>query len=280
MVKWNYPHANGAPPREQQTIQKRICFTELAPRELSGHAKTFGNFALEFDVHTLKRIGAMPVFYIPQATDNDENGVTSLAATLVIQATDAMILAMRLGGVKKILDDPATTQSTLDCTFGLQTETLRTFHFNVPEARKVIEGFTYALTPPEMLEHALTGLLGCFYPADNLRDNRALAYYRQREWRIAWNFAIGGEEVMRRPSDELIGRLLDIDADFFGRDFPTPSGPRQLASEARVFPGIAGKRIIQMVNRVVVPREALTSAKAIVARFAPAVPVVSIEDMM
>jgi hypothetical protein len=150
---------------------------------------------------------------------------------------------------------------------------------NVPEARKVLEGFTYALTPPDMLEQALTGLLSCFYPADNLRDNKALAYYRQREWRIAWNFAIRGEEVMRRPSDELIGRLLDIDPEFFGRDFPTASGPRPLAAQALVFPGIAGKRVIEMANRVVVPRAALSSAKAIAIRFAPEVPVVCIEDM-
>jgi hypothetical protein len=279
VVKWNYPHADGAPPREQQTIQRRICFTELAPTELVQHAEEFGHFALEFDVQTLKRMGAMPVFYIPQATEHDEHGVTSLGATLVIQAIDAMILATRLGGVKKILDDPATTQSTLDCTFGFRTEKLKTFHLNVPEARKVIQGFTYALTPPDMLEQALTGLLSCFYPADNLRDNKALAYYRQREWRIAWNFAIRGEEVMRGPSDELIGRLLDTDPDFFGRDFPTALGPRRLATEALVFPGIAGKRVVEMANRVVVPRAALTAAKAIATRFASGVPVICIEDM-
>jgi hypothetical protein len=279
LVKWNYPHADGTPPREQQTIQKRICFTELAPTELIEHAKEFGHFALEFDVHTLKRMGAMPVFYIPQATEDDEYGVTSLGATLVIQAIDAMILAMRLGGVKKILDDAPTTQSTLDCTFGFQTETLKTFQLNVPEARKVIEGLTYALTPPDMLEHALTGLLSCFYPADNLRDNKALAYYRQREWRIAWNFAIRGEEVMRRPSNEVVARLLEIDSDFFGRNFDTPAGMSQLAREALVLPGVGGKRLIELVNRIVVPRAAAPAAQALVARVGTSTPVVCIEDM-
>jgi hypothetical protein len=277
VVKWHYPHADGSPPREQQTIQRRICFTELAPDELIEHAKEFGHFAIEFDVQTLKRMGAMPVFYIPQPTETDKHGVASLGSTLVIQAIDAMILAMRISGVKKILDDPATTQSSLDCTFGF--ENLKTFQLSVPEARNVIDGLTYAITPPDMLEHALSGLLSCFYPADNLRDNKALAYYRQREWRIAWNFSIRGDEVLRRPSDELIGRLLDIDADFFARDFPTASGTSRLANEALLFPGMMGKRTIEMANRVVVPREALTSAKAIVARHAPDVPVVCIEDL-
>ena len=279
LVKWRYPHADGSPPREQQTIQRRICFTELAPGELIEHAKEFGHFALEFDVHTLKRLGAMPVFYIPQEPDNDEQGSTSLGATLVVQAIDAMILAMRIAGVKSILDDPATTQSTLDCTFGFQAERLKTFTLNVPEARTVIEGFTHALTPPDMLEQALTGLLSCFYPADNLRDNKALAYYRQREWRIAWNFAINGEEVMRQPSDEVVSRLIEIDADFSGRNFETPQGIVQLARTSWILPGFGGRRIVELANRVVVPRAALASAKAILARIAPSVAVVCIEDL-
>jgi hypothetical protein len=276
VVKWRNPHADGSPPREQQTIQRRICFTELAPSELIEHAKEFGHFALEFDVQTLKRMGAMPVFYIPQATDKDEHGVTSLGSTLVIQAIDAMILAMRLAGIKALLDDP-TVGERLDCTLGF--EKLKTFNLDVQKTREAIEAFTYAITPPDMLEHALTGLLSCFYPADNLRDDKALAYYRQREWRIAWNFAVRGEEVMRRPSNEVVARLIEIDAEFFGRDFPTASGPKQLASEALIFPGMAGKRLVEMANRVVVPGAALTSAKATVARFAPNVPVVCIEDM-
>jgi hypothetical protein len=276
VVKWSYPHADGGPPREQQTIQRRICFTELAPGELSEHSKEFGHFALEFDVNTLKRLGAMPVFYIPQATGEDAVGVTSLGSTLVVQSIDAMILAMRLAAIKKLLDD-AALGDRLDCTFGF--EKLKTFSLNVRETHNTLEAFTYALTPPDMLEHALTGLLSCFYPADNLRDNRALAYYRQREWRIAWNFAVRGEEVMRRPSGEVIERLLEIDAEFFGRDFPIATGTTRLANEAYVFPGIGGKRIIQMVNRVVVPRVSLQTAISIVARVAPNVPIVSLEDL-
>jgi hypothetical protein len=155
----------------------------------------------------------------------------------------------------------------------------KTFDLDVAETRKVLEALAYALTPADMIEHSLAGLLSCFYPADNVRDNKALAYYRQREWRIAWNFSIKGYEVMRRPSSQLIERLLDIDAAFFGRDFPTMSGVKRLAEVAFVFPGIAGKKVIQTVNRVVVPRAALATAKPILDRVAPEVPIVCIEDL-
>jgi hypothetical protein len=82
---------------------------------------------------------------------------------------------------------------------------------------------------------------------------------------------------MRRPSDELITRLLEIDA-FFGRDFPTMPGPRQLAREALILLGMADRRIVEMVNRVVVARAALATATAVVARAAPSISVVCIDD--
>jgi hypothetical protein len=167
-VKWKHPHADGSPPREQESIQRRICFTELAPDELILHAEEFGHFALEFDIDTLKRMGAMPVFYIPQSVGEDGEGVTSLGTTLVIQSIDAMILAMRLAGVTKVLAEaPDVNEGRFDCTFGFQN--LKTFSLDVAETRKSLEGLLYAITPPDMLEHGLTGLLSCFYPADNLK---------------------------------------------------------------------------------------------------------------
>jgi hypothetical protein len=119
VVKWKTPHADGSPPRVQETIQRRVCFTELAPSELARHAEEFGHFALEFDVDTLKRMGAMPVFYIPQSAGDGE-GVASLGSTLVMQSTDAMILAMRLAGITKMLADATgVNEGRFDCTCGV-----------------------------------------------------------------------------------------------------------------------------------------------------------------
>jgi hypothetical protein len=277
VVKWEYSHADGSPPRKQEYIQRRVCFTELSPSDLIEHAQNFGLFALEFEIDVLKGMGALPVFYIPRATSADASEINSLGSVPVMQTIDAMVLAMRLAGVKQNLGGtPEVVEGRFDNTFGF--DKLKTFSLDVQETRKALEAFCYGLTPPDILQHGIVGLLGCFYPADNLRDNNALAYYQQREWRISGNFAVRGEEVMRRASDEVIGRLLDIDAEFFGRDFPTPWAKR-LAEEALVYPGFGGKRVIQMVRRVIVPREALDRASATVARLAPDVPVVCIEEL-
>lgn len=85
--------------------------------------------------------------------------------------------------------------------------------------------------------------------------------------------------LMRHPSDEVVARLLAIDPDFFGRDFETPSGVSQLAREAWILPGLGGKHVIEMANRVVVPRAARASAQAVLARARAAVPLVCIEEL-
>ena len=276
VVNWQYPHADGSPPRTQTYIQRRVCFTELAPSDLSEHAEIFGRFALEFEIDVLKGMGALPVFYIPQATTAEASEINNLGSVLVNQMIDAAMLAMRFAEVKKLVD-AAPDGTRLDATMGVNK--FKEFRLDAKETRNTLEALGYGLTPPDMLEQSLYGLLHCFYPADNLRDNKVLAYYRQREWRISHNFAIRGEDVMRRVSNEVIGRLMEIDAEFFGRNFPTPSGAKHLAEEAFVYPGFGGKRVIQMVRRVIVPRHALNRASKIVAQFAPEVPVVCIEEL-
>ncbi len=68
---------------------------------------------------------------------------------------------------------------------------------------------------------------------------------------------------MRRPRIEFVKRLLEIDPEFFGREFPPSSGKR-LADDIYVFPGIGEKRIIEMARRIIVPDAAIERAKSIV----------------
>jgi hypothetical protein len=65
ILVWKQALANG----EYRTIinrQHRICFTELSRDEIAQHGLKFGPFSLEFDIDTLRRVGALPVIYMPQ----------------------------------------------------------------------------------------------------------------------------------------------------------------------------------------------------------------------
>lgn len=68
LIEWKQPTLDEAQPRVFPVLQKRVCFAELNPSELPQHAKKFGRFALEFEIDTVHRLGAVPVFYVPQPT--------------------------------------------------------------------------------------------------------------------------------------------------------------------------------------------------------------------
>jgi hypothetical protein len=75
LIEWSQ-QSLGAPPRTLPILQKRVCFTELSPKELPGHTEKFGHFSLEFEIDTVRRLGAMPVFYVPQPASEVTDGST------------------------------------------------------------------------------------------------------------------------------------------------------------------------------------------------------------
>ncbi|MGO8869716.1 MAG: hypothetical protein ACLQME_24780 [Alphaproteobacteria bacterium] len=289
VTRWEYPHASGAPPRKMEMVQRRVCFTELAPKDLPKHAEEFGPFALEFDIDALKAQNALPVFYIPKGTP----AVSSLGQTLVIQIVDAMCLIDRMAQVKHFIDTTTTSGSRQNFEFG-SSDRKRLFSLDVDEAARSIEGIGYAVTPPEMLSLALEGALNFFYPADadDTRENSTLKYYRQREWRIAGNIGRMGKDLMGLPPQSLIDRLLDIDPEFYGKEFPKPevvlTNPslknqvfgERLVDWVYVYQGIDDRHIVGAARRVIVPRDAIDRATKILSKHPNAPSVVAIEDIV
>jgi hypothetical protein len=83
IVSWSQPTISERP-RQITHRQQRLCFTELARGELTEHGKRFGPFSLQFSINTLRRLGALPVIYLPQNVKGD-TGLSSAGA--VIAAT-------------------------------------------------------------------------------------------------------------------------------------------------------------------------------------------------
>lgn len=266
IAHWQYPHADGTPPRSASMIQRRVSFTELAPSELARHSDEFGHFALEFEIEALKHLGAVPVFYVPRAVE----GAGSLASTMVMQIIEAMRLTDRIAQVLPILEQASAEQTTVPFTFGM-TDNQKVYDLNPMQATETLTGIGHALAPPQMISAFLESTLNFFYPADG-RNNEVLKYYRQREWRISGNYAIKGEEVMRQPSEAMITRLLELDGNFFGRIFPQDDrvisnttikdpGQSRLVDWVYVMPGLGEDRILDLVRRVIVPDDAIVWVK-------------------
>lgn len=280
LIEWNQPSAGGASPRVFPVLQKRVCFTELSPGELPQHAEKFGPFALEFETDALRSLGAIPVFYIPQPTAKGDDG-NAVGVALLGVAMDALAIIQRLAGLDKILNGsvPVAKQFDFNPGFVRSPQQRGTFTLDSDEAKKFIRAIGYATTPWGPLETGMSALLNFFYPADDLTRDKMLDYYRQREWRIACGFAINGAEVLHALTQTEKERLLEIDQEFFQRKLQTDLGTVDALSCALVHPGLKGRRLIDMVRRVIVPPDAVGSATEILAGLSNPPQVVSIDTL-
>ena len=88
--------------------QLRCCFTFLDSRELPEHSAMFGAFSLEFDVESLRELGAFPVIYIPQPIRDGKAGfreVSIVGNQLVHQLRDVAVLLEELLQLQATVDD-------------------------------------------------------------------------------------------------------------------------------------------------------------------------------
>jgi hypothetical protein len=277
--EWHQPTTSGVP-RSFPVLQSRVCFTDLHPSELAQHAARFGEFSLEFDHSSLRALGAIPVFYIPQPMGSvrDGNGV---GAALIAIATDARVAVQRMALLENCLNGPVPVNPEIELNLGFvgSPNDMGNFRLSVPEAKNFLRAIGHGITPWMQLSDGLGALLNYFYPADDARHDKLLDYYRQREWRIACKFAVEGAEVLRAATEGERNRILEIDPAFFGRQITTDNGVVNALDHALLHAGIDGNAAIEMVRRVIVPEEAVEDVTRILAKLASPPPVIRTEDV-
>ncbi|WP_031597347.1 abortive infection system antitoxin AbiGi family protein [Ferrovum myxofaciens] len=270
-IEWKQPSVGNAQPRIFPLLQKRVCFTELSPSEISEHAEKFGHFALEFEIDTVRRLGAAPVFYVPQPTSNAADG-SSIGTSLLAMAMDSHAIIQRMATLNQVLQGPTPVSESFnfDVGFARSPDGRGSYSINRDEAKNLLAAIGHAVTPWNDLNAGTFALLNFFYPTDNKRQDRSLEYYRQREWRIACNFRLNNSDgtsvdVLHVPTQQERARFLDIDKQFFERQISTDTGMAETLEQSLVCPGLHGKRLIEMVRRIVVPDEAICCTKEILA---------------
>lgn len=264
LIEWRQPTLGT--PRVFQVLQKRVCFTELSPCELRGHAERFGHFALEFEVDTVRQLSAMPVFYVPQPISELVDG-SGIGTSLLAMAMDLHVVIKRIALLDKMLP---ISEPVLDFNVSFARSPDNQGHYKIyrDEAKNVIAAIGHAVTPWNDLSAGAYSLLNFFYPTDNQKTEKKLDYYRQREWRIACSFhlrnKIGSDvEVFHIPTSAERKKFLEIDQEFFSRKISTDTGIVETLDQTLVHPGLNNKRLIEMVRRVIVPVEAVKDATSI-----------------
>jgi len=210
VVEWHTPVSLGTP-SPAEILQRRICFTELSPQELSEHSTRFGPFALEFETTALRRVGALPVIYMPQALSEQDH--LALLGPFVVGHLGQIRSALDLLNQLRQFDDPAYIQSlgansvADDCMVTLRNPdesggTVQEFLVSWKAIRDLLSFIGFRRAPFDAMTGATSIAQALFYPTDDDHHDQELGYYRQREWRITADYHVNGAPRGRSLRDE------------------------------------------------------------------------------
>jgi hypothetical protein len=251
--------------------QKRICFTEIDTNAISGHARTFGAFAIEFDLMALSAIGATPVFYLPPAPTMP--GMGGLAESLVINLGDIANLLDELSKMRQAIERLTATDS---CSLAWNGNTHR---IGVADLSAVLAFLEHKHGSAKTLHNAIRGLGQLFYPTHNDRYVNEMAYYRQREWRIIGDIAVGGRLTMRDLTADEKAALLVCNMAFFGKEVDLLDGRHRRVDQCRLYLSPDDRHPFSAARRVIVPKPCVQTAEKVLHDQGWALPVIAIEEL-
>lgn len=229
VTEWSETLEDGSRSAPIMLAQKRCCFTVIPQVELPEHAVRFGPYALEFEIDSLRRIGAVPVAYLPM-TQGSPAGASALGETFLA----------RLADIQALLEVLATHERPQDRVSSLG-----------------VAG------SPAALRDALRAFSGLIYPA-NRSDDDLVEYFRQHEWRVVANVVNHGRALSEPLSRVCRSQVLGIDEEFWTRPLPLPSGTTARVDAAHVLREVDGLHVLRYARALVVPPEAVeTASKAL-----------------
>ena len=270
VVEWHTPVSLGTP-SPIQVVQRRICFTELSQQELSQHSARFGPFALEFKITALRRIGALPVIYMPQALSEHDH--LALLGPFVVGHLDQIRGTLERLNRLDQFNDPAYLRSL---GANVMAENCLVTLRNGDESRGIVQEFQVPWKAiRDLLRfigfetapfNAMTGVTSIaqalFYPTDDDHYDQELGYYRQREWRITADYYVNGSPRGRSLQDEEKKLLLELDEYFWGRS-AHPSKPIPRIDEALALVQPTPGELLSKATRIIVPNSFFGRARRI-----------------
>ena len=269
-VEWTVPLRDDAH-RSIKYDQLRVCFTELHETELARHSERFGPFALEFEIDTLRQMGALPVIYMPQSVG--AGGLSAIGSVLVmemyhVEATIALLEQLRLNTDERALiaSNPQATSVAPDCMMQLQNteeDGTVTNNFAVPltAVRDLLTFVGFKNAPYAEMMNAISYAKSLFYPTDDKIHDEALAYYQQREWRIGRGLTHAGTVHSRALTEDEKREVIKVDQRFWTAIVGSP--PARRIDTANVIERFGDGGVIDAISKVIVPPEAFGEAQTL-----------------
>ena len=188
-IEWEEPLENGTLGTKMISIAKSCSFTEIPLNKLKTHSAKFGYFSIEFDIEVLRKLGAIPVFYLPKAPDCDDS-LESLASSLMVRMGEIQEFLNNLGKLEKWAEENSEKKMFFPKLVICGEQ--RIGRFNSEAIKDIIEFCRGHSQSMSILINAFRYFNGFHYPAENYRYNNRMDYYRQREWRIVANMSFHG----------------------------------------------------------------------------------------
>ena len=277
IVEWETLGSDGSP-SPTQLLQRRICFTELSTYELGEHSKSFGPFALEFDIMALRRAGALPVIYMPQAlSEQDPLALLGPFTVSHLKHTEHTLTTLNKLDQFRELDTiqqirPDAPPIAEDCMFTLRNGdesrgTLQEFKVPWSALRDLLRFISFESAPLNSMIGALSIAQSLFYPTDDAHEDGPLGNYRQREWRITADYWVNGNPRARNLGEKEKKDLVETDGTFWNRElnFSNETFPRVDRAVALFQPD--PQELFGMATRLIVPSEVIHEARQLVGDF-------------
>ncbi len=204
-----------------EITQCRICFTEIPASELETHSQNFGPFSVAYDIDDLRRIGGLPVHYVPLPYGTHLYG---LGSQILAGIADGLRLVEALAKIRHQMEQSSTLG--LVWTRRVNGEEVRDgVRFN-EEQTSVLRSFFDEFEKMCSLHLGLThqkllAAAASFYPTEHPTRTGKLHYYRQREWRIVeCGLTQNGQPLAPRARDTQFlidpqfGRIEEFSEDF------------------------------------------------------------------
>ena len=271
VVEWKTPVSIGSP-SPVQILQQRICFTELSRNELGEHAKRFGPFAIESDPLALRRAGALPVIYMPQALSEQDH--LALLGPIIVshlghirhtmeqlntldQFKDPEFIQNNFPGARRMADDCVLTLRNGDASRG----TVQEFRIPWSAAKDLLSFVGFENAPFGAMIGVAAVAQSLFYPTDDDHVDDRLGYYRQREWRITADYVVNGAPRGRPLAEEEKNRLKKLDKSFWNRELTYQDETFRRIDKAVVLLRPSPAELSAMTTRLIVPRERIRDTR-------------------
>ena len=259
----------------RNNIQKRCCFTCIHPEKLRGHIEIFGKFSIEFPVNNFKKMGGNPVTYLAIINEKDYSDLEGIASMLMIRIGEITDLLTQLSDCHEkinnyngdmndfILMKKGGKKYPINCSFS--------------SAQALLNELSANKQPFDILLNAIRGMCGLFVPADDIKNNKSLAYYREREWRIIANMSMYGKEIDTPLGKKQAKYICEINPNFFNRKMKFHTGTYKTIDQCKLLKEINGKHILEFASRVIVPKQTVNEVQQILNEFKN-IEVISLED--